>query len=187
MSQAGFAVDTSVVKVPTSRFKFNYDEIVTQRALVVEELFTRTLRFFVLLLSACWCGSPCLVSSQLYAACMPHKYHVRFGGDGMIIPVPIIRFMDDSLGNISKQWNKHHVVYISSALLPQEQVEKRSNIHFITSSPHATPMELTKGVQECLEWVTFYPWDYDITHPGTVLQQRMASGPGTVNTTKRLF
>ncbi|TFK95884.1 hypothetical protein BDV98DRAFT_614531 [Pterulicium gracile] len=58
----------------------------------------------------------------------------------MIIPVPIIRFMDDSLGNISKH-----------ALLPQEQVEKRSNIHFITSSPHATPMELTKGVQECLD------------------------------------
>lgn len=60
----------------------------------------------------------------------------------MVYTVPLIVFMDDISGNISKQWNKHHVVYMSNALLLRQMLEQEFTIHFISGSPHATPMEL---------------------------------------------
>ncbi|KAL4075563.1 hypothetical protein J3A83DRAFT_4356838 [Scleroderma citrinum] len=42
----------------------------------------------------------------------------------MVLTVPLIIFMDDVLGNVSKQWNKHHVVYMSNASMPCEMLEK---------------------------------------------------------------
>ncbi|KAI6006188.1 hypothetical protein F5J12DRAFT_905722 [Pisolithus orientalis] len=56
--------------------------------------------------------------------------------------------MDDVSGNISKRWNKHHVVYMSNASMPREMVEKEFCICFVTSSPHATPLELMNGVSK---------------------------------------
>ena len=35
----------------------------------------------------------------------------------MVLTVPLIIFMDDVSGNVSKQWNKHHVVYMSNAAM----------------------------------------------------------------------
>ncbi|KAG1824629.1 uncharacterized protein BJ212DRAFT_1444390 [Suillus subaureus] len=39
-------------------------------------------------------------------------------------PVPLIIFMDDVLGNVLKQWNKHHAIYMSNANLLREMLEK---------------------------------------------------------------
>ncbi|KIO11352.1 hypothetical protein M404DRAFT_127140, partial [Pisolithus tinctorius Marx 270] len=61
--------------------------------------------------------------------------------------------MDDVSGNISKQWNKHHVVYMSNASMPREMVEKEFCICFVTSSPHDTPLELMNGVSKSV-WKT---------------------------------
>ncbi|KAG2063878.1 hypothetical protein BDR04DRAFT_1130971 [Suillus decipiens] len=58
------------------------------------------------------------------------------------LTVPLIIFMDDISGNILKQWNKHHVIYMSNANLPHEMLEKEFFVCFVTSSPHAAPMEL---------------------------------------------
>lgn len=68
----------------------------------------------------------------------------------MVYTVPLIVFMDDVSGNISKQWNKHYVVYVSNALLPRETLEKQFYIRFVTSSPHATPMELMMALKESI-------------------------------------
>ena len=68
----------------------------------------------------------------------------------MVYTVPLIVFMDDVSGNISKQWNKHYVIYMSNALLPRETLEKQFYIHFVTSSPHATPMELMVALKESI-------------------------------------
>lgn len=68
----------------------------------------------------------------------------------MVYSVPLIIFMDDVSGNVSKQWNKHIVVYRSNASLPQEMLEKEFCIQFVTGSPHATPMELMTAVKECI-------------------------------------
>ncbi|KAG2046046.1 hypothetical protein BDR06DRAFT_1039784 [Suillus hirtellus] len=61
----------------------------------------------------------------------------------MVYAVPLIIFMDNVSGNISKQWNKHHAIYMSNANIPWEMLEKEFFVCFITSSPHAAPMELT--------------------------------------------
>ncbi|KAI6008573.1 hypothetical protein EDC04DRAFT_2871468 [Pisolithus marmoratus] len=61
--------------------------------------------------------------------------------------------MDDVSGNVSKQWNKHHVVYM---------LEQEFSIRFISSSPHATLMELIKMTDHPI--VTF-----DVKHQEEVM------------------
>lgn len=55
-------------------------------------------------------------------------------------------FIDDVSGNVSKQWNKHHVCYMSNACLPREQLNEEFNVRFVGSSPHISPLELAQGV-----------------------------------------
>ncbi|GJJ13648.1 hypothetical protein Clacol_007904 [Clathrus columnatus] len=59
-----------------------------------------------------------------------------------------ILFIDDVSGNVSKQWNKHYVCYLSNACLPHEQLDKEFNIWFVGSSPHINALELAQGIQE---------------------------------------
>ncbi|KAI6001467.1 hypothetical protein EDD15DRAFT_2385926 [Pisolithus albus] len=68
----------------------------------------------------------------------------------MVYNVPLIIFMDDVSGNISKQWNKHHVIYMSNANLPREMLEQEFYVRFVTSSPHASPMELMHAMKESI-------------------------------------
>ncbi|KAG2051831.1 hypothetical protein BDR06DRAFT_983423 [Suillus hirtellus] len=65
----------------------------------------------------------------------------------MVYSVPLIIFMDDVSGNISKQWNKHHAIYMSNMNLPHEMLEKEFFVRFVSSSPHAPPMELIDAAQ----------------------------------------
>ncbi|KAH9943747.1 hypothetical protein B0H21DRAFT_779613 [Amylocystis lapponica] len=55
--------------------------------------------------------------------------------------------MDNVSGNISKQWNKHHVIYMSNANMPREIIEKEFCVQFVSSSPHAMPMELMTAMR----------------------------------------
>ncbi|KAG2064482.1 hypothetical protein BDR04DRAFT_1130742 [Suillus decipiens] len=68
----------------------------------------------------------------------------------MVYAIPLIIFMDDMSGNVSKQWNKHHAIYMSNANLPREMLEKEFFVRFITSSPHAAPMELMRAMKESI-------------------------------------
>lgn len=83
---------------------------------------------------------------------MPHR--LRAKADGRVVySVPLIVFMDDVSGNISKQWNKHHVIYMSNANLPREMLEKEFFLRFVTSSPHATPMELMSAMRSSIKYL----------------------------------
>ena len=64
--------------------------------------------------------------------------------------------MDDVSGNVSKQWNKHHAVYMSNASLPREMLEKEFFVRFVTSSPHAAPMELMRAVKDSIWYALLY-------------------------------
>ncbi|KAI6008551.1 hypothetical protein EDC04DRAFT_2581993 [Pisolithus marmoratus] len=68
----------------------------------------------------------------------------------MVYNVPLIIFMDDISGNISKQWNKHHVIYMLNANLPCEMLEQEFYVQFVTSSPHAALMELMHAMKESI-------------------------------------
>lgn len=89
-------------------------------------------------------------TSRQYGSLMPHPLRAKADGR-MVYTVPVIVFMDDASGNISKQWNKHIVVYLSNAGLPREMLEKEFCTRFVTSSPHASPMELMRAVRDSME------------------------------------
>lgn len=73
---------------------------------------------------------------------MPHPLR-RFAVDDMdVYSVPVILFMDDMSGNVSKQWNVHYSIYGSLALLPRKIIDNEENIKFIATSPNASPMEM---------------------------------------------
>jgi hypothetical protein len=61
--------------------------------------------------------------------------------------------MDDMSGNVSKQWNKYHAIYMSNANLLHEMLEKEFFVKFVTSLPHAAPMELMQTMKESIWYV----------------------------------
>ncbi|KAG7087047.1 hypothetical protein E1B28_013026 [Marasmius oreades] len=63
----------------------------------------------------------------------------------MVYGVPLLVYVDDVSGR-----NKHHAVYMSNGLLPRQMIEKEICMRFVTSSPHATPMELVKALKESI-------------------------------------
>ncbi|KAG1735638.1 uncharacterized protein EDB91DRAFT_1250472 [Suillus paluster] len=88
-------------------------------------------------------------SSNKYVKLVPNPLRTKSQGR-MVYSVPLIIFMDDVSGNISKQWNKHHAIYMSNANLPREMLEKEFCIRFVTSSPHAAPMEMMSAMQDSI-------------------------------------
>lgn len=90
-----------------------------------------------------------LEESASFGTNMPHPFRAT-AGNRMVYSVPLILFQDDVSGNVSKQWNKHYVVYASNANLPREVLEKEFCVRFVTSSPHVSPMELMRGVKESI-------------------------------------
>ncbi|KAL4079812.1 hypothetical protein J3A83DRAFT_4356462 [Scleroderma citrinum] len=70
----------------------------------------------------------------------------------MVYAVLLIIFMDDVSGNVLKQWNKHHAIYMSNANLPCEMLDKEFCVCFVTLSPHAAPMELMGAMKESISW-----------------------------------
>ena len=83
---------------------------------------------------------------------MPNPLHEKSGGH-MVLMVPFIIFVNDVLGNLSKQWNKHHIVYMSNASMPREMLKKEFCVHFVSSSPHAAPLELIWGVKQSIKYI----------------------------------
>ncbi|KAI9434377.1 hypothetical protein H4582DRAFT_1788139, partial [Lactarius indigo] len=92
----------------------------------------------------------CGFTGTKYGSRMPHPLRAKANGQ-MVYTVPVILFMDDTSANISKQWNKHIVVYLSNAGLPQEMLDKEFCIKFVTSSPNTPPMELMRAVRDSID------------------------------------
>ncbi|KIK76022.1 hypothetical protein PAXRUDRAFT_171073, partial [Paxillus rubicundulus Ve08.2h10] len=71
-------------------------------------------------------------------------------GGQMVYVVPLIIFMDNVSGNISKQWNKHYVIYMLNTNLPCKMLDKEFHVWFVMSSLHASPMELMHGMKQSI-------------------------------------
>lgn len=85
---------------------------------------------------------------------MPNPKRIKAKGRPFFF-VYIIIFIDDVSGNVSKQWNKHYVCYMSNAMLPREHLDKEFNVHFVSSSPSVNALELAQGIRESFESVFF--------------------------------
>ncbi|KAI9567247.1 hypothetical protein HD554DRAFT_2173583 [Boletus coccyginus] len=108
-------------------------------------------------------------SSVAFTNIMLNPLRMKSGGR-MVYSVPLVVFMDNVSGNISKQWNKHHVVYMSNALLPWEVLEQEFSIRFISGSPHATLMELMHDIKESIQKATNNPIvAFDVKHQEEVV------------------
>lgn len=64
-------------------------------------------------------------------------------------------YCDDTSGNVSKKWNKHNSFLFTAAGLPREHVHRQSNIHFLSTSNLAPPLEMLDGFVDQLEYVIF--------------------------------
>ncbi|EIN04326.1 hypothetical protein PUNSTDRAFT_138720 [Punctularia strigosozonata HHB-11173 SS5] len=50
------------------------------------------------------------------------------------------------LGNISKKWNKHNSILVTLGGLPREHVQQGYNIHFLSTSNLAAPLEMMEEI-----------------------------------------
>ena len=99
-----------------------------------------------------------LVCLQSYAKQMPHPL-CEIAGDRLVYSVSIIVFIDDVSGNKSKQWNKHFSCYMSNGTLPHEKLDQEFHVHFVTTSPSASPLEIMQGVRKAIEYIVLIFYD----------------------------
>ena len=110
---------------------------------------------------------------NIYCKNLPNLLRAKANGR-MVYSVPLIIFLDDVSGNISKQWNKHHVVYMSNALLPREMLDKQFCVQFCSTSPHTSPIEFMHALRDNIVYVMCYHflnriWSYSKGKPGKMV------------------
>lgn len=142
--QEGLVVSDAKSSRACSTFVNNWPEI--EETNVGQQLFARAY----LLVHYTTMGLLATAISRLYAARMPNPDRAIAGGLEWECP-PIILFIDDVSGNSTKQWNVHYSSYMSLGGLPRTEVEKESNIQFVATSPHASPMEILHAVCEAIK------------------------------------
>ena len=104
-----------------------------------------------------WRYSPVLERSSHFAAAMPHNLRAKAKGC-MVYSILLLIFIDDVSENRSKQWNKHHSVYLSNGAVPRDKLENEFHVRFTGTSSFATPLELMQGVRSSIESVVFIVW-----------------------------
>ncbi|KAJ7475625.1 hypothetical protein B0H11DRAFT_2427303 [Mycena galericulata] len=68
-----------------------------------------------------------------------------------VVAFPVWLYCDDTSGNTSKKWNKHNSFLFTAAGLPRKYVHQESNIHFLSTSNIAPPLEMLDGIIEQLQ------------------------------------
>ncbi|KAJ6529550.1 hypothetical protein DFH09DRAFT_815727, partial [Mycena vulgaris] len=89
---------------------------------------------------------------------------------------PLWMYCDDTSGNVSKKWNEHNSFLVTPAGLPREDSQKGYNIHFLSTSNIAPPLEmldaswLNSKAQEHGIWT----WDAHLMEPVLVIPEVLA-------------
>jgi len=65
--------------------------------------------------------------------------------------MPIWLYCDDTSGNVSKKWNEHNSFLFQLAGLLHTHLGKEYNVHFLSTSNLAPPLEMLDGVVNQLE------------------------------------
>lgn len=74
----------------------------------------------------------------------PNPWRAKAAGRRVHV-VPVWVYCDDTSGNVSKKWNKHNSILFTLAGLPREYVQMGYNIHFLSTSNLAPPLEQAEG------------------------------------------
>ncbi|KAF7303282.1 hypothetical protein MKEN_01292300 [Mycena kentingensis (nom. inval.)] len=91
----------------------------------------------------------------------PNRWRVHAKGH-RVVAFPVWLYCDDTSGNVSKKWNKHNSFLFTAAGLPRSCVHQESNIHFLSTSNIAPPLEMLDGIVEQLEQAQaggIWAWD----------------------------
>ncbi|TFK46156.1 hypothetical protein OE88DRAFT_1638675 [Heliocybe sulcata] len=67
-----------------------------------------------------------------------------------VLAFPIWLYCDDTSGNVSKKWNKHNSFLFTAAGLPRRFVHREFNVHFLSTSNLAPPLEMLDGIVDQL-------------------------------------
>ncbi|RPD56808.1 hypothetical protein L226DRAFT_513548 [Lentinus tigrinus ALCF2SS1-7] len=79
-----------------------------------------------------------------------------------VVAFPMWLYCDDTSGNMSKKWNKHNSWLFTAAGLPRELAQQEANVHFLSTSNTAPPLEMLHGIVGDLERGQndgFWAWD----------------------------
>lgn len=68
-----------------------------------------------------------------------------------VVCFPIWLYCDDTSGNLSKKWNEHNSFLFTPAGLPRKEAQKEYNVHFLSTSNIAPPLEMLDGIVDQLE------------------------------------
>ncbi|KZT24421.1 hypothetical protein NEOLEDRAFT_1156913 [Neolentinus lepideus HHB14362 ss-1] len=79
-----------------------------------------------------------------------NKWRVKAHGH-RVMAFPIWLYCDDTSGNVSKKWNKHNSFLFTVAGLPCRLVHREFNVHFLSTSNIAPPLEMLDGIVEQLK------------------------------------
>ncbi|KAF9076936.1 hypothetical protein BDP27DRAFT_1209356 [Rhodocollybia butyracea] len=85
---------------------------------------------------------------------------------------PIWLYCDDTSGNTSKRWNEHNSYLFTPAGLEREESSKEYNVHFLSTSNTAPPLEMLDGVADQLEDCQengIWAWDLETESPVLLL------------------
>ncbi|KAA1123898.1 hypothetical protein PGTUg99_028932 [Puccinia graminis f. sp. tritici] len=148
--------DAYLIDVPVSEFGLLSSEIKTSRG----EAFMDKCRHHIHSFGR---GEP----TKTYQ--VPNPWRARAGGK-IIRHVPISLYSDDTSGNKSKRWNKHVSYCFTLSGLPPNLSNQEYNVHFISTSNRAGPLELAEPiVEELNELATKGSVAYDISLDQEVL------------------
>ncbi|KAJ3832690.1 hypothetical protein F5878DRAFT_547794, partial [Lentinula raphanica] len=80
----------------------------------------------------------------------PWRQHAN---GAQVLSYPIWLYCDDTSGNTSKRWNEHNSFLFTSAGLDRSESSKEYNVHFLSTSNTAPPLEMLDGIADQLQYV----------------------------------
>ncbi|KAJ2990713.1 hypothetical protein NUW54_g8391 [Trametes sanguinea] len=82
-----------------------------------------------------------------------NAWRIRAAGK-RVYSLPLWVYCDDTSGNTSKKWNKHNSVLFTLSGLPGDMSQLLYNIHFLSTSNLASPLEMMEQISSALQEAT---------------------------------
>ncbi|KAI0362301.1 hypothetical protein OH77DRAFT_1389783, partial [Trametes cingulata] len=106
---------------------------------------------------------------DLWRHAVQNEWRVR-GNGKRVYALPLWLYCDDTSGNVSKKWNKHNSVLFVLGGLPRHMSQLMYNVHFLSTSNLASPLEMMEQISAVLQDASTYGIEvWDCEHQEQVL------------------